>query len=202
MELRLLKVEGPFDSKTNKKVDKIEKDKWYSYKVTQFNRTPKKEELQYVKWATEYNDDSNISLLKTVSDKGEVEILHMLKKQAGDVKFRIYAFFKAPNKNASVEVRILQGEILLVVGTEQHSQNYGNKLMFPAQAVREVKENFVTHKHATIIIYKDAFTEMQLNIIKRDARVWNKTPFQHQYLPIPWLKYALHLPFRLLPDKR
>lgn len=175
LELRVLKVEGPFDPQTKKKVEKTEKGKWYTYKVTQFNRTPKKEELQHLKWATEYDDDSKISLLKTVSDQGEVEIFHMLKKEAGNSKLRVYAFFKTPNRNASVEVKILQGEILLIVGTEQHSQSYGNKLMFPAQAVREVKENYVTHKHATIIIFKDAFTEMQLSIIKRDARAWNKT---------------------------
>ncbi|MCS3870644.1 hypothetical protein J3D55_003560 [Chryseobacterium ginsenosidimutans] len=37
LELRVLKVEGPFDEK-DKKVDVVEKDKWYTYKVTQFNR--------------------------------------------------------------------------------------------------------------------------------------------------------------------
>ncbi|MDH6252783.1 hypothetical protein M2347_002510 [Chryseobacterium sp. H1D6B] len=180
LELRVLKVEGPFDPDTKKKVEVIEKDKWYSYKVTQYNRTPKKEELQHLKWATEYDDSDTKPLLKEVSDKGISEIMHMVKNEAGNTKLRVYAFFKAPNKNVSVETKILQGEIVLIVGTEQHSQTYGNKLMFPSQAVREVRENYASHKHATIIIFKDAFTAMQLSIIKRDARVWNKTLYFKQ----------------------
>ena len=61
LELRVLKIDGPFEHDTKKKADKVEKGKWYSYKVTQFNRTPKKEELQHLKWATEYNADGKIS---------------------------------------------------------------------------------------------------------------------------------------------
>jgi len=45
--------------------------------------------------------------------------------------------------------------------------------MFPAQAVREIRENYKNHKHVNIIIFKDEFTEMQLSIIKRDAKKWN-----------------------------
>lgn len=46
--------------------------------------------------------------------------------------------------------------------------------MFPAQAVREIKQNYKDNKHANIVIFKDKFTALQLSIIKRDARKWNK----------------------------
>lgn len=174
LELRVLKVDGPFDE-NNKKVNLIEKGKCYTFKVIQFNRNPKDGELQNLKWASEYNDDGKTSILKNISNKGLKEIKYMLKQESNDSKVRIYAFLKAVNKDASVATKILLGEIILIAGTEQHSQTYGNKLMFPAQALREVKQNYPTHKHATIIIFKDAFTEMQLSIIKKDARSWNKT---------------------------
>jgi hypothetical protein len=48
-------------------------------------------------------------------------------------------------------------------------------MMFPAQAVREIRQNYKSSKHATIIMFKDGFTEMELTIIKKDARNWNKT---------------------------
>jgi len=105
---------------------------------------------------------------------GLKEISHKLLSVNNSSKLRMYTFFKAPNDNVSVEVNIEQGEVLIVVGTEQHSESYGNKLMFPAQAVREIKENYKDNKHANIIVFKDKFTAMQLSIVKRDAKRWNK----------------------------
>jgi len=64
-------------------------------------------------------------------------------------------------------------EVILVVGTEQHSATYGNALMFPAQAVREVRENFSKIPAVTILMFTDGYTEMSLKIIERDAKIWN-----------------------------
>lgn len=72
-------------------------------------------------------------------------------------------------------IKVLSSEIIIVVGTEQHSQTYGDKLMFAAQAVREIRINYPTHKHVNILIFKDGYTPMQLSIIKRDAKKWNNT---------------------------
>jgi hypothetical protein len=68
---------------------------------------------------------------------------------------------------------ISKREVILVVGTEQHSPTYGNALMFPAQAVREVRENFSKTSAVTIIIFTDGYTEMSLKIIERDAKILN-----------------------------
>ena len=172
LELRVLKVEGPFDEK-DKKVEIIEKNKWYTYRVIQFNREPKKEELQNLRWGMKY-DDGKVNDLTDVSYKGWKEISHKVLDNNNSSKLQMYAFFKMPNDNASVKADIQQGEVLIIVGTEQHSESYGNKLMFPAQAVREIKQNYKDNKHANIVIFKDKFTALQLSIIKRDARKWNK----------------------------
>jgi hypothetical protein len=70
-----------------------------------------------------------------------------------------------------------ESEVLLIVGTEQHSPSYGNKLMFPAQAVREVRQNYGNHKHVTVVMFKDGFTAMQLSIIKRDVKSHNQSVY-------------------------
>lgn len=168
-DLRVLKVEGPFDE--NKKlVDSIEKGKWYLYKV-KFNKTAEDKELIDLKWASEYDENGNKKLLANVSNKGQQEIYHQVLESSTNLRLRIYAYFDTPKIYTKAE--IIQGEILIVVGTEQHSQTYGNKLMFPAQAVRDLREHHKDHKHTNIIIFKDGFTPLQLSIIKRDARKWN-----------------------------
>jgi len=82
---------------------------------------------------------------------------------------------KLPIKSKNLKgTPISQGEVLLIVGTEQHSVNYGNALMFPAQAVREVRQNYVTSASITIVIFTDGYTALTLDIIERDAKIWNK----------------------------
>lgn len=41
--LRVLKVDGPFDPETGEKVDIIEKEKRYNYRIVQYSRTPTKQ---------------------------------------------------------------------------------------------------------------------------------------------------------------
>ncbi|MFP3534329.1 hypothetical protein SB763_33800, partial [Burkholderia sp. SIMBA_042] len=72
VELRILKIDGPFDE-NDRKVDVIEKNKWYTYKVAKFNREPKKGELQNLKWAVKY-DDGKVNELNEISCKGYKEI--------------------------------------------------------------------------------------------------------------------------------
>ena len=104
LELRVLKVEGPFD-KDGKKVEIIERNEWYTYKVTQFNREPQKGELQNLRWGIKY-DDGNMKDLKDVSCKGLKEISHMVFDNNNSSKLRMYAFIKAPSDNASIEVSL------------------------------------------------------------------------------------------------
>lgn len=167
--LKVIKVEGPFDE-NNKLLDSVEKGKWYKYKA-KFNREPENDELKILKWASEYDETRRQNLLIDVSNKGLVEISHQVLATSTAHKLKMYAYFQKPEAYAKAE--IIQGEVLIVIGTEQHSQSYGNKLMFPAQAVREIRENYKDHKYANIIIFSDEFTDMQLSIIKRDAKKWN-----------------------------
>lgn len=103
IELRVLKVDGPFDPIINKKVDVIEKDKKYNFKVTQYNRTPKEDELKNLKWGFQY-EDGNIAFAPQVNG---LEIISTYVPENANVnKLNVYAFFKAPNKNASVEINV------------------------------------------------------------------------------------------------
>ncbi|MDQ0594789.1 hypothetical protein QFZ37_003158 [Chryseobacterium ginsenosidimutans] len=152
LELRVLKVEGPFDEK-NKKVDVIEKDKWYTYKVTQFNREPKKGELQNLRWAVKY-DDGTLKNFKDVSCKGYKEITHKVLGSNDSSKLKMYAFFKAPNENASVKVDIIVlCDAIMVVGSELHEPTYGNKMRFFAQAVRTLLLNKDKWKKVSLIYF-------------------------------------------------
>lgn len=79
------------------------------------------------------------------------------------------------DSNEEIMLEIIEKEILIVVGTEQHDFDYGMALAFPAQAVREVRENYPSHPHLTIIMFTDGYTPLSLDIIKRDAKSWNPT---------------------------
>jgi len=68
-------------------------------------------------------------------------------------------------KNKPIE----KEEVILIVGTEQHSATYGNKMMFPAQAVREVNQNYSTNEYVTILIFTDGFNAKELTQVKESA---------------------------------
>ena len=53
-------------------------------------------------------------------------------------------------------------EVILIVGTEQHSATYGNKMMFPAQAVREVRQNYSSDEYVTILMFTDGYNAEEL----------------------------------------
>ncbi|MGA9638912.1 hypothetical protein [Flavobacterium sp.] len=174
-DIRITKLEGPFDT-NGKLVDKIALGTFYVFRATP-SRDPKKEEIALLKWAIKYEDGKRLIIDGTGSltklDGGKI-IISLRVKQDFE-KAKVYAFYGNALETVSVDLSLKQIEIILIAGTEQHSQTYGNKMMFPAQAVREVRQNFASSKHATIIIFKDGFTEMELSIIKKDARNWNKT---------------------------
>lgn len=60
-------------------------------------------------------------------------------------------------------------EVILVVGTEQHSANYGNKMMFPAQAIREVNQNYSSQEYVTILMFTDGFNAEELTQVEESA---------------------------------
>ncbi|MGV6832776.1 MAG: LysM peptidoglycan-binding domain-containing protein [bacterium] len=64
-------------------------------------------------------------------------------------------------------------EVILVVGTEEHSANYGNKMMFPAQAVREIRQNYSNLDYITILIFTDGYNSEELKEVEESSRLHN-----------------------------
>lgn len=101
--LLIKKIDGPFDPQTGKKVDVIEKGKRYNYKIVQYSRIPTDEERKQIKWGFQY-DSGNIAFAPQVNG---IEIISDYVQKENNVnKLRVYAFFKVPDKNASVEVNV------------------------------------------------------------------------------------------------
>ncbi|MFP3593144.1 hypothetical protein [Chryseobacterium sp. SIMBA_038] len=173
VELRILKIDGPFDE-NDRKVDVIEKNKWYTYKVAKFNREPKKGELQNLKWAVKY-DDGKVNELNEISCKGYKEITHKVLDNNNASKLRIYVFFKAPNENASVKANVeTLCDAVMVVGSELHEPTYGNKMRFFAQAVRTLLLNKSKWKKVSLIYFntveplkKKSYNQEEINEMKK-----------------------------------
>ena len=150
--LRVVKVEGPFDPTTNRKVDIIEKGKKYNFKVTQYNRLPNKEELKNLKWGFQY-DNGIISHALQVN--GLTEISYFISKERIDVsKLKVYAFFRSPSNNVKVETNIKNLEPLIIyicgywntsmpyAGTEWGERYWGSKLKSSAKAYFGAKKEY------------------------------------------------------------
>lgn len=71
-------------------------------------------------------------------------------------------------------INIIVKETIIIVGTEQHSANSANKLMFPAQAVREVRENLNEYPYLEILIFKDGYTKNQLDAFSKAILSYNE----------------------------
>ncbi|MEO8234259.1 MAG: hypothetical protein ABI549_02490 [Flavobacterium sp.] len=172
-DLLVTKVEGPYDEK-DKLVKVVKKGFFYTYKAS-LSREPKPEEIKMLRWASK-NDDGKTNELSGVSTHNALVkdkiIIGIAVNQDCD-KVRIYAYYKKEDEKASVVTDVENIEILLIVGTEQHSQTYGNKLMFPAQAVREVRESYKHNKKVTIVIFTDGFNALELSTIEKDSKKIN-----------------------------
>lgn len=170
LELRVLKVEGPFDSQTNKKVNAIEKEKRYNFKVTQYNRTATKEEIKNLKWGFQY-DDGNIAFAPQIMGKESISDLVPNKDQVS--KLRVYAFFKAPNKNASVEVGLknLKFPILIIQGKHRKGKNDENTGTALDMLYNDYPENNVGIER----LKNEIYTEEYNSSIKAGDKDWLKT---------------------------
>jgi hypothetical protein len=172
-DLKITKVEGPFDDKDNL-VKVVKKGVYYTYKATP-SRILQKGEEKLLRWAVK-NDDGKINELTGVSSYNVVskdKIIIGIVINTDCEKAKIYAYFKKASEKVSVTTDVEMIEIILIVGTEQHSQTYGNKLMFPAQAVRDVRESYKKNKKVTILIFTDGFNTLELSTIEKDSKKIN-----------------------------
>jgi len=168
------KVEGPFDEE-NKLIETTEVGKTYIFKATEFEKST----LSPIKniWWAEQIDEGEICDLETNKDNlyldDDKNVCFKYKIET-EKPIRIYAYGSKPLEEISVLVNKVIKETILIVGTEQHSTNSANKLMFPAQAVREVRENFSDTPVLEVLIFKDGYTENQLKAFSNAVLFFNK----------------------------
>lgn len=174
-DLQIVKMEGPFDENWNE-VEFVEKSKFYNYKAIP-NRKLKPHEILLLKWDREYDDNGEFKRLNhsgNLLHDGNIGIGFAVGTQTEASKLSIYAYFQKRSNKAKVETDILINETIIIVGTEQSYTNPANKLMFPAQAVRLIKNKLSKHPNLDVLIFKDGYTEKQLSAITKAITNYNK----------------------------
>jgi hypothetical protein len=170
------KVEGPFNEK-DELVEETEVDKTYIFKATKFQKST----LSPIKntwWAAQI-DGGDICDLETNKDNlyldSNKNVCFKYKVET-EKPVRIYAYGSKPLKEISILINPkIALETILIIGTEQHSANYGNKLMFPAQAIREARSNFKNEKYLTVILFTDGYNSEEKKQIKESLFEHNKS---------------------------
>lgn len=79
----------------------------------------------------------------------------------------------APGTTVTVDGAVKDTEVVLVAGSDQHERTVGNAMRFPAQAVRELRQNFATEKHVAILVFKQGYTDDMIQAITDAAAKWN-----------------------------
>lgn len=156
-------AEGPKELKLNEKG---------TFKVTKYSKDePSKKIKDQIKWAIKIGNDE----IKELKDKkGEsIEFTPDDKKMEGK-EIILMPFLKKYSEEVSCKVSIILEETLIIVGTEQYSKNPANKLMFPGQAVREIRLNLSKHQNLEVLIFKDGYTESQLDAFSNAVLSYNK----------------------------
>lgn len=116
--LLVKKVEGPFDE-DGKLVTIMYKEKWYTFKASQFSRKPTDKELQQVQWSKQLDEQpiAHIHTGGTVKD-GAVYIQYKVNAHTQVQQTKIFAYFQRPTKTVSVGATVKETEpvILFVNG--------------------------------------------------------------------------------------
>ncbi|MCG8894616.1 hypothetical protein G1K97_13035 [Tenacibaculum finnmarkense] len=162
-DLLVKKVKGPKEVTVGKE---------YTFTAAVFSRKATPVELQSVKWAYKI-DDGAIQHFKnpgTVIGGVVTKKIYIDEELWDNKTLKVYAYFQNPSDSVSVVCDIKLFEKIFVVGTEQHSATYGNKMMFPAQAIREVKENSKTKDLLSILIFTDGYNSEELNVVEKSGK--------------------------------
>ncbi len=163
VDLVVKKVEGP---------KSVEIGKTYTFKATEFSRKAIGGELSKVKWAYQLDDEDIIDFPKPGKVVGNIVTKEVtIADEVWDNKVvKIYAYLKNKEAEGKIETIVKVLEKIFIVGTEQHSATYGNKMMFPAQAIREIKENIGTKLLLTILMFSDGYNSDELSVVRRDGK--------------------------------
>jgi len=151
------KVKGPSRIKYKEKT---------LYTAEEFNRALSESEKARIKWVV------RIDGVDTELEEKGTSIEYAIKdREAIGKKIIVMPYFQSPIEKVSAKSTVVEGlhEVVLVVGTEQHSATYGNKMMFPAQAVREVRQNYKSATHISVLVFNDGYNAAELALIESDA---------------------------------
>ncbi|UII28964.1 hypothetical protein LVD15_11205 [Fulvivirga maritima] len=168
------KIEGPFDER-GEKVNDTKKGNIYIFKATEFQKSTLSP-IKNIWWAHQI-DDGDIKDIELTEENlylDKYDNVCLKYKLETSKPTRIYAYCSKPIKNVSVLLNEIIKETIIVVGTEQHSSNSANKLMFPAQAVREIRERFKNSPNLEVLIFKDGYTANQLTAFSNSVLFYNK----------------------------
>lgn len=141
------------------------------YKVTEYS-VPKEKvtenDKRRIQWAIKIDDKPEV--LKEKSEKLELTI----KEEWAGKEIIVMPFLVKPTEKVSKKTRVIQREILIIVGTEQSTQNMANRLMFPAMAVRKLRTEYSDYPFVKVLIFTDGYTEGQLNAVEYSFSLHNK----------------------------
>jgi len=161
------KIEGAFNEK-GELVKETKVGETYVFKVTK-NKDSILSLIKQIYWAEQIDngDICDLELNKENLYLNEDNQVCFKYKVPSEKPTRIYAYVAKPIKKVSVLINAeVKKETILIIGTEQHSANYGNKLMFPAQAVREVYSNYKEEEYLTVMLFTDGYNKEQKKQIK------------------------------------
>jgi hypothetical protein len=75
--------------------------------------------------------------------------------------------------NKYIKKQCKKEEVIIIAGTERHYNGYGEKLMFPAQAVREIRETYSKTEYVTILMFKDGYNREEVDAAKKATLYYN-----------------------------
>lgn len=143
LAVRVMAVKCYKDIECKNQVSIIEKNTKYFYKVIQYNKKPTKAEIKHLKWGIQY-DDGKIADAPQVN--GEEKISHFVSTEHQISKLRVYAYFKAPNKNASAEVKIKGVQLPMLIG---YSKGFDLKHHYMSKLNNDVKKIALSQEDST-----------------------------------------------------
>lgn len=117
--LRVLKVEGPFDEE-GKLVTEIRRCIRYLYRATRFSRAASESELRTLQWGFSYDDETTVHRKPEWTANAQVEggTVTITLAARGDVpqrEMRVYAFFREPSEQVRVRAAIAPPQFPVVV---------------------------------------------------------------------------------------
>ncbi|WP_123873994.1 hypothetical protein [Capnocytophaga canimorsus] len=140
-----------------------------TYKVTKYSQEKVTEnDKKSIQWAIKIDGKQEV-----LKEKGEKLVLTIKEEWAGK-EIIVMPFLVKPTEKVSKKTRVIQREILIIVGTEQSTQNMANRLMFPAMAVRKLRTEYSDYPFVKVLIFTDGYTEGQLNAVEYSFSLHNK----------------------------